>query len=212
MLDTMMPVRAHGTTTPPVVEALPDLLLIERARSGDARAIEMLMRRCNRRLYRVARSFLEDAAPAEMAVGDAYLAAFSDLGRYQPNGKFAAWLTSLVVEQTRHAVRRREPAAATGVTTGAGGAAVSDLERAVLALPEVFRAVFVLRVVEGIGGVETAASLGLNETTVRTRLYRAQRRLAAATGERVLNAPEVFALTPECAERIVQRVLAQLAA
>lgn len=202
MLDTLMPVRAAGTTTPTLVEALPDLLLIERARAGDQRAIETLMRRCNRRLYRVARSFLEDTAPAEQAVGDAYLAAFADLGRYQPNGKFAAWLTSLVVEQAQHAVPRREAP----VTAGS----VSDVERAVLALPEVFRVVFVLRVVEGIGGVETATSLGLNETTVRTRLYRAQRRLATSTGERVLNAPDVFALSPECAERIVQRVLSQL--
>jgi RNA polymerase sigma-70 factor, ECF subfamily len=207
MLDTLMQVRAHGTTTPPVVEALPDLLLIERARGGDHRAIETLVRRSSRRLYRVARSFLEDARAAEQSVGDAYLEAFADLSRYQPNGKFAAWLTNLVVGQARHAVPRREAASAPG-----GADAAAGVERAIQALPEVFRVVFVLRVVEGIGGVETAASLGLNETTVRTRLYRAQRRLAAATGERILNAPDVFALSPECAERIVQRVLSQLAA
>jgi RNA polymerase sigma-70 factor (ECF subfamily) len=209
MLDTLISVRAHGTsTTPPaVVEALPDLLLIERARSGDARAIETLMRRSNRRLYRVARSFLEQEGAAEQAVMDTYLEAFADLSRYQPNGKFAAWLTSLVVEQARRVAPRREHAAA--VTSGI---APVGLESAVLGLPEVFRVVFVLRVVEGIGGVETAASLGLNETTVRTRLYRAQRRLAAAIGERVLSAPEVFALSPDGAERIVQRVLSQLTA
>jgi RNA polymerase sigma-70 factor, ECF subfamily len=207
MLDTLMQVRAHGTTTSPVVEALPDLLLIERARGGDHRAIETLVRRSSRRLYRVARSFLEDARAAEQAVGDAYLEAFADLSRYQPNGKFAAWLTNLVVARARHVVPRREVAGVPDVADAAAG-----VERAIQALPEVFRVVFVLRVVEGIGGVETAASLGLNETTVRTRLYRAQRRLAAATGERILNAPEVFALSPECAERIVQRVLSQLAA
>jgi RNA polymerase sigma-70 factor (ECF subfamily) len=206
MLDTLMTVRAHSTTTPPVVEALPDLLLIERARGGDHRAIETLVRRSSRRLYRVARSFLEDARAAEQAVGDAYLEAFADLSRYQPNGKFAAWLTNLVVGQARHAVPRREPFSVTDSADAAAG-----VERAIVALPEVFRVVFVLRVVEGIGGVETAASLGLHETTVRTRLYRAQRRLAAATGERILNAPDVFALSPECAERIVQRVLSQLA-
>jgi RNA polymerase sigma-70 factor, ECF subfamily len=208
MLETMMSVRAHATTGA-VVEALPDLLLIERARGGDPRAIETLMRRSSRRLYRVARSFLPEEAAAEQAVGDAYLAAFADLSRYQPNGKFAAWLTGLTVEQARRAVPRRERAGAESPSAGGGAAST---ERAVLALPEVFRVVFVLRVVEGIGGVETAASLGLNETTVRTRLYRAQRRLAAATGERVMSAPEVFALSAETAERIVQRVLSQLSA
>jgi RNA polymerase sigma-70 factor, ECF subfamily len=209
MLETLIPVRAHGTsaTSPAVVEALPDLLLIERARSGDARAIETLMRRSNRRLYRVARSFLGQEAAAEQAVADAYLEAFADLSRYQPNGKFAAWLTSLVVAQARRVAPRGETAAA-----APGSSTPTALESAVLALPEVFRVVFVLRVVEGIGGVETAASLDLNETTVRTRLYRAQRRLAAVTGERVPSAPEVFTLSAEGAERIVQRVLSQLAA
>jgi RNA polymerase sigma-70 factor, ECF subfamily len=209
MLETLIPVRAHGTsaTSPAVVEALPDLLLIERARSGDARAIETLMRRSNRRLYRVARSFLGQEAAAEQAVADAYLEAFADLSRYQPNGKFAAWLTSLVVAQARRVGPRGETAAA-----APGSSTLAALESAVLALPEVFRVVFVLRVVEGIGGVETAASLDLNETTVRTRLYRAQRRLAAAMGERVSSAPEVFTLSAEGAERIVQRVLSQLPA
>src|SRR5215469_1483949 len=129
MLDTLMPVRAHATTTSAVVESLPDLLLIERARSGDQRAIETLVRRSNRRLYRVARSFLEDATSAEQAVGDAYLEAFADLSRYQPNGKFAAWLTHLVVGQARHAVPRREAA----IAPSAGAV---DVERAIAALPE----------------------------------------------------------------------------
>ena len=49
-------------------DALPDLLLIERARSGDERAIEALVRRYSRRLFRVARSVLPDAERAESAV------------------------------------------------------------------------------------------------------------------------------------------------
>ena len=41
-----------------------------------------------------------------------------------------------------------------------------------------------MRVVEGISGIETAASLGVHETTVRTRLYRALRRLDAEVTRR----------------------------
>jgi RNA polymerase sigma-70 factor (ECF subfamily) len=84
------------------------------------------------------------------------------------------------------------------------------LEPAIETLPEVFRTVFVLRVVEGISGTETAAALGLNVTTVRTRLYRAHRRLSG--GAELQAARGVFELEPARAERIVGEVLTRLRA
>src|SRR5579863_5792403 len=86
-------------------QALPDLLLIERARAADERAIEALLRRYCRRLFRVARSVLMDEERAEAAVLDACCAGFSDLGRYDLSGRFAAWLTRLAYSQAR-ALRR----------------------------------------------------------------------------------------------------------
>lgn len=202
------------------IDALPDLLLIERSRGGEHRAIEALLRRYSRRLFRVARSVLPDEDAAETAVQDAYLGAFADLSRYAPAGKFAAWLTRLAFSQAQelatgvrpgHAMSPRHPSG----PAPAGLEALeslerSELERAIGALPEVFRTVFVLRVVEGISGIETAASLGVHETTVRTRMYRAQRRLGAELVQRVRLAPTLLELAPERLDRIVKRVLAQL--
>lgn len=207
MLEPMTRGPAHSTAQAPGVESLPDLLLIERARGGDRRAIEALTRRYSRRLFRCARSIVPDDGAAEEAVHGAYAAAFADLTRYQPNGKFAAWLTRLVVTEAHRVLKGRDRLRADAVINDT---LVAGVERAVDALPEVFRTVFVLRVVEGIGGVETAASLDLNETTVRTRLHRALRRLAAATGQRITEARDLFELSRERGERIVQRVLAQL--
>jgi RNA polymerase sigma-70 factor, ECF subfamily len=163
-------------SVPPPSEELPDLLLIERARGGEERAIEALIRRYGRRLYRVAWSVLLDTERAENAVLEACQAAFADLGRYSLPGKFAAWLTRLTYNQAR-ALREPSPGsdAQRGRDSVAGGN--SELEGALAALPEVFRTVYVLRVLEGINGIETAGCLGLHETTVRTRLYRAHRRL-----------------------------------
>ena len=157
MLETMTRGPTHGTAQAPGVESLPDLLLIERARAGDRRAIEALTRRYSRRLFRCARSIVPDDGAAEEAVHGAYAVAFGDLTRYLPNGKFAAWLTRLVVTEAHRVVSGRARAETVASDTAAVG-----IERAVNALPEVFRTVFVLRVVEGIGGVETAASLELN--------------------------------------------------
>jgi len=206
MLEPLTRGPAHATAQAQGAEGLPDLILIERARAGDRRAIEALTGRYSRRLFRCARSIVLDDGVAEEAVHAAYAAAFADLTRYQPNGKFAAWLTRLVVAEAQRLRtgrdRKTDPAA--------GGTATTGMESAVDALPEVFRTVFVLRMVEGIGGVETAASLDLSDTTVRTRLYRSLRRLAAATGNRVSEARDLFELSRDRGERIVQRVLAQL--
>ena len=49
------------------VDSLPDLLLIERSRGGEQRAIEALVRRYSRRLFRVARSVLVEEDAAESA-------------------------------------------------------------------------------------------------------------------------------------------------
>lgn len=206
MLEPLTRGPAHATAQAQGAEGLPDLILSERARAGDRRAIEALTRRYSRRLFRCARSIVLDDGIAEEAVHAAYAAAFADLTRYQPNGKFAAWLTRLVATEAQRLRTGRERQA----DTAGGGTSAADMERAVDALPEVFRTVFVLRIVEGIGGVETAACLDLNDTTVRTRLYRSLRRLAAATGNRVSEARDLFELSRDRSERIVQRVLAQL--
>jgi RNA polymerase sigma-70 factor, ECF subfamily len=202
------------------VESLPDLLLIERSRGGEQRAIEALLRRYSQRLFRVARSVLADEDAAQSAVQDAYLAAFADLSRYSPAGKFAAWLTRLAFNQARAlaagtrpgqpAAPRQLPAQEPGAPEAREALERDELERAIVALPEVFRTVLVLRAVEGISGIETAASLGVHETTVRTRMYRAQRRLGAELVQRLRLAPGLFELAPERLDRIVKRVLAQL--
>src|SRR6266853_3016769 len=174
--------RARRGDTAAAPDELPDLLLIERARAREDRAIEALIRRYSRRMFRVACSVLLDEDAAESAVQDAYRAAFGDLNRYAPAGKFSCWLTRLAYNQARslRASARsgplalpRQGAAQDAAPAGAGADEVQErreLEHAIGGLPEVFRTVFVLRVVEGISGIETAASLGVHDTTVRTRM------------------------------------------
>jgi RNA polymerase sigma-70 factor, ECF subfamily len=222
----------RGVEPAPGTTALPDLLLVERARGKEIRAFETLMRRYNQRLFRIARSIVPDSDIAETVVQEAYLLAFSDIERYEPTGKFGAWLARLAFNQSLAMRRTVRPGAMASVTaaeassnaeldaTGAPSAAdsASDtqasrqlLEQAIDALPEVFRTVFVLRAIEGISGIETAACLGINETTVRTRLYRAQRRLRIDwTQHAPAERSELFELTSTRGDHIVNRVLARL--
>jgi RNA polymerase sigma-70 factor, ECF subfamily len=215
---------------------LPDLLLVERTRGRDTRAFETLMRRYNRRLYRIARSILSNDEMAEEAVRAAYIRAFANLDRYEPAGKFGAWLARLAFNEAltlrRHSTGGTAMSAATSadpnsarapafVAPGADDASAADgtdpaatkqqLEAAIDALPEVFRTVLVLRVVEDLSGVEVAVCLGLNETTVRTRLYRAQQRLKVDVARRLrAQAFNIFELTPERCDRIVSQVFTKV--
>jgi RNA polymerase sigma-70 factor (ECF subfamily) len=191
---------------------VPDLLLLGRARAHEPAAIEALVRRYARRLFRVAHSVVTDGARAEAIVQETYLGAFADLTRYEATGKFAAWLTRLAYQQARSqraAALRALPAAAEAPAVGAD-AELRALELALGKLPEVFRTVFVLRMIEGISGIETAASLGLHETTVRTRLYRAHRRLGMESEQRMRSAAGFLELSTAHLEQLVARVLTQL--
>ena len=205
--DSHNTLTRRAVTSSSGTENLPDLLLIERARGGDEQAIEALVRRYGRRLFRVAHSVLADQDRAESVVQDVYLLAFGDLSRYEPTGKFAAWLTRLVYQQSRSL---RGSARSATAAAEPEEQERRELEHVIGCLPEVFRTVFVLRVVEGISGIETAASLGVHETTVRTRLYRAHRRLDADTVRRIRGTSALLEFAPARLERLVSRVLAQL--
>ena len=87
------------------------------------------------------------------------------------------------------------------------------LERRIDALPELYRAVFMLRAVVEMSAEETAAALALPEATVRTRYFRA-RALLRASLERQVDSTlgQVFSFDGERCDRIVARVLGAFSA
>src|SRR3954470_17654083 len=228
------PVQASSSSTST------DADLVARARRGDGSAFELIMRRHNRRLFRLARSLLLDDAEAEDVLQEAYLRAYTRLGELVDRQALAAWLARITVNE---ALGRRRAAGARVVPLEAFRAAKAGtddaddmdldrgpacdrpdperlaasgelrrlLEAAGDALPEEFRTVFVLREVEGLSTAETAACLVLRPETVKTRLYRARRLLQDALGARLLAAsPSLFDFQGERCDRVVARVLARL--
>ena len=211
---------------------LTDHALVELAQRHEERAFEALMRRYNRRLFRVARSVLRDESAAEDAVQEAYISAFTHLDRYQPTGKFGAWLTRIALNEALMLRRRIRTdtvsldamdeatlcgarSSATDPTSSTDGADALNarqlLEQAIDALPAAFRTVFVLRMVEQLSISETAACLSLNTSTVKTRLFRAQRRLRAELSRRLKREQlSVFEFDGQRCDRIVAVVFARL--
>jgi RNA polymerase sigma-70 factor, ECF subfamily len=202
---------------------LPDDSLVDRVRRHDLPAFEALMRRHSRRLFRVTRSVMRDSDQAQNAVQRAYLRVHAGLDTYQPTGRFGAWVTRLALDEAL-AMRRSAPgssAAEKAVPIDSASTeqileaahARSLLEHAIDSLPENFRIVFMMRAVAGMDVRDTAESLGINSNTVRTRLFRANRRLRAGLANLLQEeSAEVFDLSAERCDAVVAGVFDKLRA
>ncbi len=167
--------------------------LVARAQGGDAEAFEDLYRRYVSRVYAVCLRLTADTGDAERLTQDAFVQAWRKLGTYRAEAAFSTWLHRLAVNtvwQDRRASRRRRTRI---ITTDAAaildgrvepppsGAAI-DLERAVAALPERARMVFVLHDVEGYRHEEIAEMMNTSVGTSKAQLHRARALLRKAIG------------------------------
>lgn len=214
------------------VTELPDETLIARIRAGDTSGYETILRRYNRRLFRVTRSILRDDDDAQDAMQEAYVRAFTHLGDYHTAGNFGAWLTRIAVNEAlmkkrsdkRYASRDATPlhdeddamAQVPAPDTSAEDLAASGelrhlIEVAVDRLPEGFRTVFVLRAIEQLSIEETATCLGIPAATVKTRFHRARGLMQQALTQHIDAAgPGAFDFDGPRCDRMVAAVLARL--
>jgi RNA polymerase sigma-70 factor (ECF subfamily) len=227
--------RAQTTRHSPAADD--DASLVARILRRDDTAFEALMRRYNGRLFRVSRAILKDDRDAEDALQDAYLEAFRHLAQFRGEAQLGTWLTRIVVNQALMRLRRQkrdrvvlpfrrredeadepEVQVADQKTESAPDAMLRAemrrlLERRIDELPVAFRTVFVMREVEDMSIEETAASLSIPATTVRTRLFRARALLREALARDFDTAAlNVFGFAGARCDRIVASVLARVRA
>lgn len=226
------PAQRPGPTTPSA--SLSDAEAVERVLAGDAALFEILMRRHNQRLFRVARGVVTDDAEAEDVLQEAWVRAFHALEGWRGEASVATWLSRITLHEALGRVRRGRRL----VAVGGGGdeppeppdpRAPSDrspgpersaenrelrsaLRDALDALPEPLRTVFVLREVEGLSSQETADLLDISPENARVRLHRAKaglrRRLDEHLGREVRR---LYLFDGARCDRVVARVLDRLA-
>ncbi|HEY3786100.1 MAG TPA: RNA polymerase sigma factor [Steroidobacteraceae bacterium] len=210
-----------------------DLGLARRIAGGDRVAFEILMRRYNRRLYRLARATLHNQAEAQDALQEAYLRAYRSIEQFRGEAALSTWLTRLVLNECLGRLRRdarrhnvvpivrsnteiamaatpapecEEPERSVGVAQMR-----ALLERKLDELPEHFRTVFVLRSVEELSVEETAQCLEIPPETVRTRHFRAKSLLRESLAQEIdLAERDVFEFGGEHCDRTVATVLERL--
>ncbi|MFA7593399.1 MAG: RNA polymerase sigma factor [Thiohalobacteraceae bacterium] len=217
---------------PAVAADVPDdATLVAQVRGGDLHAFELLMRRHNRRMFRTARSVVRDADEAEDIVQEAYVRAWLRLAELTRPAGFAAWVARITVNEAYMRLRRSRRLTLVGdeeqleMATSDDGARSTPgpeqlagraqlrglIEAAIDALPQPFRSVFVLRMVEQLDTAETAYCLDLPPATVKTRLHRARLLLQRQLAEVVdTAAADAFEFGGTHCDRVVAQVLARI--
>jgi len=210
-----------------------DAELVRRARDRDEAAVRSIIRSNNRRLYRLARGILRNHSEAEDVVQETYVLAFTHLNSFRGDSSFATWLGRIAINEAVGRLRRQRPGVEwTTLEPGVleaqvipfPSSAVTDpektmaqrqiqhvVEQAIDELPEVFRIVFIARVIEGMNVEETAEVLGLKAETVKTRLHRA-RAILRDNVERKIGpvVMEAFPFAGERCDRLTEVVLGRL--
>lgn len=206
-----------------------------------ADALEAVMRQHNQRLYRLALSLVGDPDDAEDVLQESYIRAFEKRVSFAGRSGLGAWLASIVRNQAIDCLRARRtrrsaftleselPISDAGSpspiecvpTQAVFGNPELDVERqdartaiesAIMALPLPFRAVFMLREVEGLSLLQTATYLDVPVATVKTRAHRARLLLQSELGPAFSDEPRgSFAFLRDRCDRIVSKVLGRLA-
>ncbi|TMH72598.1 MAG: RNA polymerase sigma factor [Betaproteobacteria bacterium] len=199
----------------------------------DARAFGRIMREHNRMLFRTARAILRDDAEAEDALQEAYVQAYHALPSFRGEAKLSTWLARIVANEALMRLRkqtRRAEIVPIQPATGHELEHVTDtdmhnapdasaerkemrlaLESQIDALPDNYRAVFMLRAVEELSVEETAAVLEIPPATVRTRFFRARSLLREALAQKIdLAYEDAFSFAGSRCDRIVARVLERI--
>jgi RNA polymerase sigma-70 factor, ECF subfamily len=219
-----------GTLEKARSEGWSDEQIVERVKAGDTALYELIMRRYNQRLYRVARAILHDDAEAEDVMQDAYVRAYQYLPQFAGRGLFSTWLTRIAVHEALGRLRLRnrnqqlenieqdgEPymdvvEASLDPEQSASKAELGQLlEEAVLGLPEQFRTVVMLRDIEEMSTSETAVALDLTEENVKVRLHRGHAMMRGWLFARVgTSGKNAFPFMGVRCDRVVLGVLARL--
>lgn len=190
------------------LDTLADVELARRAAARDRHAFRAIMTSHNQRLFRLARSIVRNDSEAEDVVQEAYVLGFAHLNRFRGESSLATWLSRIVINEALGRLRkkRRTTGLASSMEQSVGATIVQFpvdnssgdpertmaqrqilqlVEQATDALPDIYRTVFVARVIEGLSMEETASLLGLRAETVKTRLHRARRLVRESLDEQI---------------------------
>ncbi len=168
------------TTTARMTEAD----LIAACRRHDRAAQKELYDRYSRAMYTVAYRITSNFETANDVLQEGFLKIFQKIDTFRGESKIGAWIKTIIVRTALAKIKKRVlteelPAnyAETAVDWGTHALDIGYLERAIQALPEGYRAVFVLIEIEGYAHKEVGEMLDISVGTSKSQLFYAKKRL-----------------------------------
>lgn len=170
-------------------------MLLAALRQREAQAFATLFELYSDKIYRLALSLLKEEAAAEGVVQDAFLRLIERLDQFEGRSGLGTWLYRIAYNLSVDRLRQRRPEVILDDEGEDGrlpapihvvdwtqwpeqllsdAEVTAELDKAIAALPEKFRVVFVLREVEGLSTEETAQITGLSLSATKVRLHRAR--------------------------------------
>jgi len=190
----------HGVPLPSPAED-PDAGLVGRAQRGDLGSFEALVTRHSRRVYRTLIGITGSREDAEDAMQDAFLKAYTHLGRFEGTARFSTWLTRIAINEGVQRLRGRKGHDNLDDEAGADETfrprqvhaweadpeslfSVEErralVEQEIMNLSPMYRLPVILRDMEQLSTEEAASALGLVVPTLKTRLLRGRLMLREA--------------------------------
>jgi len=209
---------------------LPDEAIIQKILSGETALFEVLIRRYNSLLYKIARSYGLLHHDAEDMMQETHFAAYTKLATFRNEASYKTWITRILLHKCYHKLHygfgkyeETAPDLLTENNLPMQDSAKQNTERTVInkelakvleqslqQLPLPYRSVFVLREMEGFSVAETADLLQLTATNVKVRLNRAKAMLQKQL-EQVYSATEIFEFHLQYCDKIVHHVFDRIA-
>lgn len=177
-----------------------DAALIARCLDGDRRAFDELLSAHQDHVFGICLRTLHDREAALDATQDTFVTVFRKLDRFDGRSKFSTWLYRVAVNtcydrlrsEKRHATvpmaDQHEPSDPLAEEAVEAAGLRPELQEALDAIPDEFRAAVVLVDVHGFGTEDAAEVLGVARGTIKSRVFRGRRLLAEALGNREASA------------------------
>ena len=177
-----------------------DRELVDAARKGDAEAFGVLVRRHQKRIYRLAAHLLRDGAEAEDVTQDTFVRAYGALDRFDGRSEPFTWMYRIAVILSLNAIRSRKTGRkattpddprieglladqksveADPARLAADRQAAHALAEGIDQLSETLRTTLILVGIDGLSHAEAAQVLGCPEGTVAWRVHEARKKLRA---------------------------------
>jgi RNA polymerase sigma factor (sigma-70 family) len=213
-----------------LTDTISDNEIITRIVQGEKNLYDLIVRRYNQRLYRVAMSIVNDDAEAEDIMQVTYINAYESLGKFAFKASFSTWLTRILINESLLRLKKRGKSinmnddtmdkeiyqqhtieVQTPVAKMLNSELKLALEEAIRQLPEKYRTVFIMREIEDMNVAETKACLDISEVNVKVRLNRAKALLKDSLSAFYKKADILHFHLSRC-DRMIERVMRQIEA